>query len=161
MLYPSELLARSGRASTLAEGAKRGNVIEHYYSIRYESRALAGILGRLGGSSFRAVPDFLCQFFKFIGLAQHGDKEYLYGISFFHFGFQFARQIVKLLNTFLDFLLIRFQDQFRIEFWRIRVVFFGLLGVLRALAADLRTGQKGEDHRRRACRDDGRQKLAS
>ena len=62
MLYPSELLARSGRASTLAEGAKRGNVIEHYYSIRYESRALAGILGRQAGHPFAR---FLISFASF------------------------------------------------------------------------------------------------
>src|SRR5207247_9720518 len=33
MLYPSELLARSGRASTVADGAKRGTSTKQLYSI--------------------------------------------------------------------------------------------------------------------------------
>ncbi len=45
MLYPSELLARSGRSSISREGARRGNFFQHPQSIGYESPALGRILG--------------------------------------------------------------------------------------------------------------------
>src|SRR5690349_11958146 len=144
MLYPSELLARNGRPSTLAEGAKRGNVTERLYSIRYVySIGMNG--GASGhskewqaGSSFRAISDFLGEFFNFLGPAQHGDGKNQNGIGFFHLGFQFAGQVVKLLDVFLDFLLVSLKDEFRIELRRSRLLLFWLRGILRVLAASLR-----------------------
>ena len=65
-------------------------------------------------------------------LRRHQDR-----IRFFHFGLQFARQIVKLLDIFLNFLLIRRQDQLGIELGHMRIIFLFLLlfGILRALGA--------------------------
>src|SRR5213083_2500732 len=55
MLYPSELLARSGRASTVADGAKRGTSTKQLYSIPdvYASGMIRTARGRFAVTSMR------------------------------------------------------------------------------------------------------------
>jgi hypothetical protein len=135
--------------------ARCGNYNEHYYSIRYESRALGRNLDGRAGSTFRAGSDFLRQFFDFLCFSQHGHRAHLHGIGLFHFGLQFARQVVKLLDTFLNLFLIRLEDQLGIDFGRARVFILLLLGVLLALGANLCDGEQSEDPGRQSYRNSG------
>ena len=58
MLYPSELLAHSGRASTVADGAKRGTSTKQLYSIpdMYASGMIRTARGRFAVTSMRTFP---------------------------------------------------------------------------------------------------------